>query len=323
VSEYEAGGGFTQAADAGQDLYAVLIKVLQDKILLISGAEGTRVHDVHNEHYLESHQESEEKGLFGSEKQLSHSASHSVQSVQAQFTSPKGAEIIAFGDIDLTNINLQVPHTVLRSMGGVVRILLGTNQFMSQSMSYESDMLSQHQESHKEYHQTYTASQIPGTVEVDARNLIIEQVRGQALDWLQRVQTKGAGSSIQTKWLAEVHQVEHHESSSISPALVMVVGLAVSIALAGSDMGMGSTLISGLGITNATAASFITGATTAAFASVCSQAALSMLNHQGNIGKTLKDLTSKAGFKAVVMAAMSGGLTKGIGAQFNTTVVDC
>jgi len=306
VSEYEAGGKFSQAAGVGQVLFAPKV-TSQEAPLFISGEEGIQIHEVHDEYFLQSHKEGESGGLLGGGKNTEDVMSAEARSVGAQISSPEAAEFLSVGDIDLTNVSLQVPKITLTSINGVVRILLGTNYAQSARSSKKSDTLYQSQSMRQEQHQTYTAStKIPGDVEIHAREVIVEQVRGDTLDWLERIQLQGGGS-INTLWRDEIHKVESHSVRGPTAAFGAVIALAAGIATSG--VGVGGAVVSLTGVTGTTAA-VISGATSAAFTTLCSQAAVALATNNGDIGKAAKSLTTSEAFKAMGFAMATAGLSE-------------
>ena len=57
----------------------------------------------------------------------------------------------------------------------------------------------------------------------------------------------------------------------------------------------------------------LAGATSAAFTSLCFQAALALVSHNGDIGKAAKHLISTDALKSLGIAVAIAGLTKGLG----------
>ena len=58
-------------------------------------------------------------------------------------------------------------------------------------------------------------------------------------------------------------------------------------------------------------------ATSAAVTTLASQAAVSLINNQGDIGKTLQDLGSKESVKQLVTSMLTAGITQGVTSAFN------
>ena len=89
-----------------------------------------------------------------------------------------------------------------------------------------------------------------------------------------------------------------------------VIALAAGIATSRAGTALGGMAVSGLSATGTTAA-VISSATSAAFTTLCSQAALSLVTHNGDFGKAAKSLTTTEAFKSLGLAMATAGLSDG------------
>jgi len=312
VSEYTAGEKLTQTAGVGQTLQAPKI-TSQKAPTIVGGEEGVQFQEVHNEYFFQSHYARESGGWFGGGKSSEDVMMAEARSVGAQITSPEEAEFISLGDIGLTNVSLQVPKTTLISINGVVRILLGTNYCQYMRSSSKSDRLYQSRNIRQEQRETFAVPSTPGELEIHAREVIVEQVRGDTLDWMERIQLHGAGD-INTVWRDEIHKVESHSVRGPTAAFGAVIALAAGIATYGTGTWLGGVAASSAGLTTSLTATgaVLAAATSAAFTSLCSRAAVDLVTHQGNIGRAADGLAGSDTFRSVVLAGITAGAANGI-----------
>jgi hypothetical protein len=94
-----------------------------------------------------------------------------------------------------------------------------------------------------------------------------------------------------------------YKQEGLTPAGAALLSVAVAWATGGMGAGM-------LGTTGATSSAMAN----AAFMSLSSQAAITLVNNKGNIGKTLSDLARSDTVKATVAAALTAGVLDKIGA---------
>jgi hypothetical protein len=87
-----------------------------------------------------------------------------------------------------------------------------------------------------------------------------------------------------------------------------VIALAIAIA----TQGTGASLISGL-TTNATMGAMAS----AGFTSMVSQASISLINNQGDLGKTFKELGSSQSIRSLTTSVLSAGVTQGLSDHLN------
>ena len=94
-----------------------------------------------------------------------------------------------------------------------------------------------------------------------------------------------------------------YQQQGLTPAGAALVAVAVAWATGG----MGAELLGTTGTTTSLMAN-------AAFTSLAAQASITLINNQGNLGKTLRDLASSNTAKAALTAALTAGVLDGINA---------
>ena len=93
-----------------------------------------------------------------------------------------------------------------------------------------------------------------------------------------------------------------------------VVVIVVTVLTAGWGSGLGGVVGGGVEAAtgSAVAGAVASAATAAAVTTLASQAAVSLINNQGDVGKTLQDLGSKESVKQLVTSMLTAGLTQGV-----------
>jgi filamentous hemagglutinin len=106
------------------------------------------------------------------------------------------------------------------------------------------------------------------------------------------------------------HEQWNYSQEGLTPAGAALL----SVAVAWATGGMGANLIGGTVTTTTAAGATVTTATTAgvlanaAFTSLASQASITLINNKGDIGKTLKDLSTSSTAKATLAAVLTAGV---------------
>ncbi|MEX0447623.1 DUF637 domain-containing protein [Xenorhabdus sp. SGI246] len=137
------------------------------------------------------------------------------------------------------------------------------------------------------------------------------------------------GSSSETVWFKDLntrHDIKwnevqdaydswDHKSQQLSPVASAVIAIAVAAVTAGAGATLaaagyaaGAATTAGASAATASAAS---GAVTAGMASLASTAAVSLINNQGNVSKTLKEMGSSQTVKSTVTSMAIGGALAG------------
>ena len=316
------------------------------KKITISADWGVHIEDVHNIFEYEHHETRKKRNWYGgSTSKTIHETRTNVTSIAGVLTSAEPIEINSGQDINLTHVIFRAPKTVLRAMNGMVRLLQGQNiSASSRTMSWKN-VAWQRNKVDQEYHKTYSACEFLGALEIHSKETLLQQVEGKTLEFANRIDQNGG--KVTYEFLKEVHESIHKSQAGPTAALSAVVAIAIAIATygAGSYLGglaaasagsatvgsvAGTTALTGasaagaasaLGvaagttITLSTTGAIISGMTQAAFMTLCSQAGLSLLNAEGDIGKAAKSLASGYTLKAIAISMASAGLTQGIGAN--------
>ena len=320
VSHHRSGGNFVSTARGVQMLYANIIDALS---ILIEGDQGVYEVDVHDTHEHESVTVTKGDGWFESDSKQTR------QSVQAtskgcQHTAQKTITVRSLmGPIDLTNVTYVADETLLESLKSVT-LRAGNNYSASVETSSDSNVCWTSQEATKQTHQTLSQSQISGKLKISAPVVNIETIKGQTIQWLDRIELFGA-TSINFTLMEELHAFESHSSSGPSVALSALIALAATIATQGAATWLSTTMVTAAAVTTATATAVIGGMSSALVASLASRAALALANCNGDFGQAAKSLVSEDAFKDLGISMATAGVLEGVGAHFKlpTKAADC
>jgi len=238
-SSHTSGGDFVSEAGFAQHLFAPRIKA---KKVRLWGEEGVNVYDVHDEHEHESHYK-KKGGWFSSSKEV-HTKSHTATSKGASITAEEEVYIGSRKDVNLTNIHAEVPKTILESLEGKVRLLLGTNYHSYFQTVKNSNIFWQGQGYNLEEHKTYSGSSFSGDVEIRAKEALIQQVKGKTLEFLKRVTV--VDGKLTFEFLKEFDKSVSDYKDGPSAALAAVVAIAISIATSGAGSALGAAAAEGM-----------------------------------------------------------------------------
>lgn len=154
------------------------------------------------------------------------------------------------------------------------------------------------------------------------------------LEWLGQLQADPAlAAKVDWQKINEAHQSWQYNQQGLTPAGAAIITLIVALftagagtAAAGSAGTAGTAGAAGAAGSAATATTVATGATwagaygaamTAAQGILMSQAAVTMINTGGNIGDTLKQMSSKDSVRALITAMVTAGAINALGNTIN------
>ncbi len=327
-SFHRSDGSISSIASGIQDLFGTQFK---GKEAHVHGTMGVNFRETHDSHEHESVSK-KENGLFRKSKQ-SHTKSFSAQSKGADLKFEDSVKVTSSKDITLVNVNIQAPKTVLTSLEGVVRILLGTNQSSMSSMEMRSNGFWQKQSSKIEEHQTFSASQFSGDVEIRAKEALLQAIKGKPLEFIDRITI--VNGKITHDFVEELHQYESHSTEGPTAALAMLVAIAITLATSGAGTAVGSAAAEGMGLATAATAAVAATTTTAgaalqgmvvgSFTGLCSQAGVALLSAKGDLGEALKSVMSTNTLKSLAVSVAAAGVISGVANAFEIPTVggDC
>ncbi|MDC9581627.1 DUF637 domain-containing protein [Xenorhabdus sp. PR6a] len=177
---------------------------------------------------------------------------------------------------------------------------------------------------------------IGGKLTIDAANGISADIKTQNGQSLQNV-LANLGNTSETAWLTGLAQRQDvhwnavkdayeswdYKSQYLNPVASAVIAIAVAVVTAGAGLtvaaangaaGAASSAATAAGASAATAATVSTttyGAVSAGIASLASKAAVSLINNEGNLSKTLKDMGNSDTVKSTITSMAIGGALAG------------
>lgn len=153
------------------------------------------------------------------------------------------------------------------------------------------------------------------------------------LAWIKEAEARG---DVDWRQVKEIHDSFKYSHSGLGAGAQLVIAIVVAYLTAGAASGMigsaaGATAGSGSAMAAATtsaqlaagatytAAGWANAAATSVLTSAASGAAVSTINHRGNLGAVLKDVTSDQALKGYAVGAVTAGLTAGVYDKWTST----
>ena len=149
-----------------------------------------------------------------------------------------------------------------------------------------------------------TGGSAPPTITVDLKQQATALATQPGLSYLGNLANS---NNVTWQKVQLASQSWDYSQSGLSTAGAAIIAVAVAVATAGSAAELSAAMVSGAGLTGTTA-SVATLSAAAGMTSLAAQAAVSLANNQGDIGKTLQDLGSSAAIKNTVAAMLVGGV---------------
>ncbi|WP_413773402.1 DUF637 domain-containing protein [Klebsiella oxytoca] len=133
-------------------------------------------------------------------------------------------------------------------------------------------------------------------------------------EWLKGLNTR---SDVQWNTVKDAYDSWNYKSQSLNPAVAAVIAIAAAAATAGSSLSatVASSVTSSVG-----GGAVTTGAVTAGMSSLAAQAAVALVENQGNLSKTLSALGSSSSVKSLATSMVIGGALAGFDKVMNIDV---
>ena len=133
-------------------------------------------------------------------------------------------------------------------------------------------------------------------------------------EWLNGLNTR---SDVQWNTVKDAYDSWNYKSQSLNPAVAAVIAIAAAAATAGSSLSatVASSVTSSVG-----GGAVTTGAVTAGMSSLAAQAAVALVENQGNLSKTLSALGSSSSVKSLATSMVIGGALAGFDKVMNIDV---
>ena len=133
-------------------------------------------------------------------------------------------------------------------------------------------------------------------------------------EWLKGLNSR---SDVQWNTVKDAYDSWNYKSQSLNPAVAAVIAVAAAAATAGSSLAatVASSVTSTVG-----GGAVTTGAVTAGMSSLAAQAAVALVENQGNLSKTLSALGSSSSVKSLATSMVIGGALAGFDKVMNIDV---
>ncbi|CFQ58312.1 filamentous hemagglutinin outer membrane protein [Yersinia aleksiciae] len=118
--------------------------------------------------------------------------------------------------------------------------------------------------------------------------------------WLKQLYLR---DDVQWQKVMDAYHHWDHQSEHLNPVVAAVIGIGVAVATAGSGLVATANSAVGGGVAG--------GAVTGGISALASQAAVALVNNQGDLSQTFKDLGSQSSVKSLVTSMALGGALSG------------
>lgn len=266
-------------------------------------------------------------------KQTKHTTTNRV----TEFTAGGNLNLLSRDDSTYEASKIEAgKNATLTSTNGKVNFLAVKNTTFEQTVSTSKGFyIKQANKGYSEGKWVLPSVYAGGKLTVDAASGISADVKtknGQALqgaitalgvqpgtEWLKGLNTR---NDVQWNEVKDAYDSWNYKSQSLNPAVAAVIAIAAAAVTAGTSLATiaGTTAISATGVTGATAFAAVYGSAYAGMTSLVSQAAVALVENQGNLSKTLKSLGSSSSVKSLATSMVIGGALAGFDKVMNIDV---
>ncbi len=314
ASEIDADSDLTLTA--GRDLAAVAAVIESGGDISLTAGNNVTLLAAANEDHYTFEREEKSGGLFGSKK---------TEKIERSTVRQQGTTLTAGNDLTIESEQhlvvqsgeLHSDDTTTLKAGGVIALKSSKNLDHSVEEKSSKGAIWQSAKGEGKTDETVVHT------EITAENLTLEAGQGIQAD-IKTIDGKNLQQTLQQlsqnpelAWMAqldnnpdvnwqqvqEIHDSWDYESQGLTGPAAALVAIAVAIATQGI----------GAGLVSANAGTVTAAAANAGFTSLASQASISLINNQGNIGAVLKELGSSASIKSLTTSVLTAGLTGGAG----------
>jgi len=259
-------------------------------------AQYLNIAEVHNQRLVQSTTETYGRTLFGGSTKKT--VEHVSQAFFSQGAKLKGPEftahvrhLIATNTLFATNADFTATEKA--------EINTGTDQSQSQTVSISKGIVWNKSSVKTTKDVTRINPIFEHNVYIHSPEVIVERVRGSKGTFDKII----SDSEIIFKDVIDIHESTSESQKQLTAGASIFVSVLVSLAT--MNPASGATIAGAMA--------------SAAYATLYSQAAICMIEKDGNFNKAMKDLGKRNIGKAMVISALTAGLTKGIGDKIGIT----
>jgi len=333
-TEITAGGSV--AVSAGQNLAVTSSRIAANDEAYLAAGNKLEVLAAQDSDY--SLYDMKKKGSFGTKK-TKHDEVTDVKNIGSEITAGGNLVLVSGGDQQYQVAKLNSGKDLTINSGGAINFE-GVKDLHQESHEKSNTSLAWNSMSGKgKTDETLRQSELiaKGAVAinaVDGLHIEVKQVNqqtvSQAIDamvkadpdlaWLKDAEKRG---DVDWKLIKETHDAYKYSNSSLGQGAMLAIIIIVTALTAGVASGAVGAMASaqaGTTMAAATAATATASATTAglgnmiataALTSMASSAAVSVINNKGNLGATVKDITSSQSIKGYLTSAAMAGVMPG------------
>jgi hypothetical protein len=268
--------------------------------------------DVHDQRFVESITESRKKsgGLFGSLFNIRETKTTNFNSYLSTSMGchNSGESFVAMAKERFKAVNptfgAKEAHIYADDAkgegSGEIEIKVGANTNQSQTQSIFKGVVWNKSSLKTENHVTHQNPTFEHNVYLHSKKVILEKVRGSKGTFDKII----SESEIIFKDVDDIHQSTSKSQKNLTAGASLLISLAVTILTANPAFASSSIPAAML---------------SAGYGTLCSQAALCLVEKDGNFGKAMNELGKRDIGKTMMLSALSAGLTKGIGDKIGIT----
>lgn len=262
---------------------------------------------------------------------------HTTTNRATEFTAGGNLSLLSRDDSSYEASKIEAgKNATLTSTNGKVNFLAVKNTTFEQTVSTSKGFyIKQANKGYSEGKWVLPSVYAGGMLTVDAAGGISADVKtknGQALqgaitalgvqpgtEWLKGLNTR---NDVQWNVVKDAYDSWNYKSQSLNPAVAAVIAIAAAAVTAGTGLAAlaGSGAITATGVTGATASAAVYGSAYAGMTSLVSQAAVALVENQGNLSKTLSALGSSSSVKSLATSMAIGGALAGFDEVMNVSV---
>ncbi|MDE1475125.1 DUF637 domain-containing protein [Xenorhabdus bovienii] len=320
----------------GEGLLFQATKLLAKGVMDIA-AKGGYLYAQAQEDVTEYTTSSSKRNWYG-KKKTSTTTHHSVTNKVTEFIADGDINLLSRDDSTYEASKIETNNNAtLTSTHGKINFKAVKDSSFEQTISQSKGFFIKNRDNgHRAETWVLPSVHIGGTLTIDAANGISADIKTQKGQSLQAV-LAALGDTPEAAWLKELSQRKDvnwnevqdayenwdHESQHLNPVVSAVIAIAVAVVTAGAGVTIaaanaaagtasGAAAAAGAGAATTAAVSTATyGAVSAGISSLASTAAVSLINNQGNISKTLKEMGSSQTVKSTVTSMAIGGALSG------------
>ncbi|MCG3471806.1 DUF637 domain-containing protein [Xenorhabdus bovienii] len=320
----------------GEGLLFQATKLLAKGVMDIA-AKGGYLYAQAQEDVTEYTTSSSKRNWYG-KKKTSTTTHHSVTNKVTEFIADGDINLLSRDDSTYEASKIETNNNAtLTSTHGKINFKAVKDSSFEQTISQSKGFFIKNRDNgHRAETWVLPSVHIGGTLTIDAANGISADIKTQKGQSLQAV-LAALGDTPEATWLKELSQRKDvnwnevqdayenwdHESQHLNPVVSAVIAIAVAVVTAGAGVTIaaanaaagtasGAAAAAGAGAATTAAVSTATyGAVSAGISSLASTAAVSLINNQGNVSKTLKEMGSSQTVKSTVTSMAIGGALAG------------